>query len=182
MDKPGRHLQVVLRDLVDDVGRRLRETGKYAGVARLKLRWSDFQTLTRQRSFALPVCDDFTLRRMALELLDAEPLVQPVRLIGFGVSGLAAERQEQMSLFDDPADRRVRDEKLCHTIDSLREIVRLFSPEHMHWRYDPIVLSDLTPPEYHRARFAELAAAAPPSARRNDPPPIDAIPVSTPFS
>ncbi|MFZ4394020.1 MAG: DNA polymerase IV [Kiritimatiellia bacterium] len=114
-------LHVVLRDLVDDVGRRLRETGKYAGVARLKLRWSDFQTLTRQRSFALPVCDDFTLRRMALELLDAEPLVQPVRLIGFGVSGLAAERQEQMSFFDDPADRRVRDEKLCHTIDSLRE-------------------------------------------------------------
>ncbi|MEI6211550.1 MAG: DNA polymerase IV [bacterium] len=118
--EPAR-LHVVLRDLVDDVGRRLRETGKYAGVARLKLRWSDFQTLTRQRSFALPVCDDFTLRRMALELLDAEPLVQPVRLIGFGVSGLTAERQEQMSLFDDPADRRVRDEKLCHTIDSLRE-------------------------------------------------------------
>lgn len=114
-------LHVVLRDLVDDVGRRLREAGKYAGVARLKLRWSDFQTLTRQRSFALPVCDDFTLRRMALELLQAEPLVQPVRLIGFGVSGLAAERQEQMSLFDDPADRRDRDEKLCHTLDHLRD-------------------------------------------------------------
>lgn len=114
-------LRAVLRDLVDDVGHRLREAGKYAGVARLKLRWSDFQTLTRQRSFALPVCDDFTLRRMALELLQAEPLVQPVRLIGFGVSGLAAERQEQMSLFDDPADRRDRDEKLCHTLDHLRD-------------------------------------------------------------
>jgi len=47
--------------------RRLREAGKFAGVGRLKLRWADFQTLTRQRTFPAPVCDDFTLRRLALE-------------------------------------------------------------------------------------------------------------------
>ena len=114
-------LRAVLRDLADDVGRRLREAEKFAGVGRLKLRWADFQTLTRQRSFPAPVCDDFTLRRLALELFEAEPLVQPVRLIGFGVSGFAVERHEQLSLFDDPADRRDRDEKLCHTVDRLRE-------------------------------------------------------------
>ena len=114
-------LRAVLRDLVDDVGRRLREANKYAGVARLKLRWSDFQTLTRQRSFPAPVCDDFTLRHMALELFEAEPRIQPVRLIGFGVSALAAERHEQLSLFGDPADRRERDERLCHTVDKLRD-------------------------------------------------------------
>ena len=89
-------LRAVLRDLADDVGRRLREAGKFAGVGRLKLRWADFQTLTRQRTFPAPVCDDFTLRRLALE-------------------------HEQLSLFDDPADRRDRDEKLCHTVDRLRE-------------------------------------------------------------
>ena len=44
-------------------------------------------------------------------------------------------------------------------LDSLREIAARFSPDHVHWRYDPIVLSDLTPPAWHRARFAELAAA-----------------------
>ena len=116
---PGQ-LRVVLRDLVDDVGRRLRESGKYASVGRLKLRWADFQTLTRQRAFPSPVCDDFTLRRLALELLDAEPLIQPVRLIGFGVSGFTVERQEQLCLFDDPVVRRDRDEALCHTVDRLR--------------------------------------------------------------
>jgi DNA polymerase-4 len=114
-------LRAVLRDLVDDVGRRLREAGKFAGVGRLKLRWSDFQTLTRQRAFPAPVCDDFTLRRLALELFEAEPRIQPVRLIGFGVSGLATERHEQLSLFADPAERRDRDEKLCHTVDKLRD-------------------------------------------------------------
>ena len=114
-------MRAILRDLVDDVGRRLRESGKYASVGRLKLRWADFQTLTRQRSFALPVCDDFTLRRMALELFEAEPRIQPVRLIGFGVSNFTTERMEQLSLFDDPADHRVRDEKLCRTVDKLRQ-------------------------------------------------------------
>ena len=114
-------LRAALRDLVDDVGRRLRESGKFAGVGRLKLRWSDFQTLTRQRTFPAPVCDDFTLRRLALELFEAEPLIQPVRLIGFGVSGFATARQEQLSLFDDPTVRRDRDEKLCHAVDRLRD-------------------------------------------------------------
>ncbi len=114
-------LRATLRDLADDVGSRLREAGKFAGVGRLKLRWADFQTLTRQRTFPLPVCDDFTLRHLALELFEAEPLIQPVRLIGFGVGGFAAERQEQLDLFAEPANRRARDEKLCHTVDRLRE-------------------------------------------------------------
>jgi len=114
------HMRAVLRDLADDVGRHLREIGKFAAVGRLKLRWSDFQTLTRQRTFPLPVCDDFTLRRLALELFEAEPRILPVRLIGFGVSGFAAERHEQLSLFADPAERRDRDEKLCRTVDGLR--------------------------------------------------------------
>jgi len=113
-------LRATLRDLADDVGQRLRESGKFAGVGRLKLRWADFQTLTRQRTFPAPVCDDFTLRRLALELFEAEPLVQPVRLIGFGVSGFTVERHEQLSLFDDPTVRRDRDEKLCRTVDRLR--------------------------------------------------------------
>jgi DNA polymerase-4 len=113
-------LRATLRDLVEDVGRRLREAGKYAGVGRLKLRWADFQTLTRQRTLPGPTCDDFALRRLAMELLAAEPLIQPVRLIGFGVSGLTAERMEQLSLFEDPADRRDRDEKLCRAVDHLR--------------------------------------------------------------
>jgi DNA polymerase-4 len=117
---PGK-LRLILRDLADDVGRRVREAGKFAVTGRLKLRWSDFQTLTRQRAFPAPVCDDFTFRRMALELLDAEPLVQPVRLIGFGVCGFSTQRHQQLTLFDDPAPRRERDEKLCQAVDRLRE-------------------------------------------------------------
>jgi hypothetical protein len=43
-------------------------------------------------------------------------------------------------------------------VDSLAELADRFSPEQITWRYDPIVLSGVTPPAYHEARFAELAA------------------------
>lgn len=119
--RDAEQMRTRLRDLAEDVGRRLRETGKFAGVAKLKLRWADFQTLTRQRAFAVPVCDDNSLRHMALELFEAEPRIQPVRLIGFGVSGLAEQRQEQLSLFEGPADRRSRDESLSRAVDDLRD-------------------------------------------------------------
>jgi DNA polymerase-4 len=118
--RDAERMRGLLRDLAEDVGRRLRESGRFAGVARLKLRWADFRTITRQRPFPAPVCDDFSLRRMALELFDAEARPQPVRLIGFGVTGLRAQRQEQPGLFADPADRRDRDESLCRAVDRLR--------------------------------------------------------------
>ncbi len=111
----------VLRALTEDVGRRLRAAGRFARVAKLKLRWADFQTLTRQRTFEAAVCDDFTLLEAACGLLASEPLVKPVRLIGFGVTGLAADRSEQLLLFDDGASHRRKRETLCKTVDTLRD-------------------------------------------------------------
>lgn len=43
-------------------------------------------------------------------------------------------------------------------IDSLKELSRIYSPDHINWRYDPIVVSSVAPPEYHENRFAELCA------------------------
>ncbi len=117
-------LCATLRDLADDVGRRLRADGRYATVGRLKLRWSDFTTITRQRRFGTPCCDDFTLRELALELFENERVNRPVRLIGFGVSGLVTERCEQGDLFEAAAGvplRRERQEALSATLDHLRE-------------------------------------------------------------
>ena len=111
----------VLKELADEVGRRVRAHGRYATVGRLKLRWSDFRTITRQTLFETAVCDDFSLRAMALRLFDKEKLVQPVRLIGFGVSGFSDNRSEQLSLFDAAPQAREKRERLCRTVDSLRE-------------------------------------------------------------
>ena len=111
----------VLKGLVDEVGSRVRSHGRFATVGRLKLRWADFRTITRQAPFETAVYDDFSFRALALRLFDAERLVQPVRLVGFGVSGFCEGRREQLSLFDDAPAAREKRERLCRAVDALRE-------------------------------------------------------------
>lgn len=115
-------VRAVLLDLVDDVGRQVREAGRYAGVAKLKLRWKGFETLTRQRPLEPPACDDFSLRRAAEALFEAQPIERPVRLVGFGVARLQNEPHRQLDLFADiqgPADEKK--ERLARTVDALRD-------------------------------------------------------------
>jgi len=40
-----------------------------------------------------------------------------------------------------------------------RLLAERYSPDAVLWRYDPVLISSLTPPTYHVKRFAELAAA-----------------------
>lgn len=110
-----------LRELAEDVGRQVRQSGNFATVARLKLRWSDFRTITRQRPFVAPSHDDFTFREMAELLYRAAYDGAAVRLIGFGVTGFTDERRDQLLLFDDPAPLRDKREAVCRAVDALRE-------------------------------------------------------------
>jgi DNA polymerase-4 len=113
-------VRAVLLDLADDVGRRLREDGRSAGLARLKLRWRGFTTITRQRPLCPPCCDDFSLRQAADGLLSAVELNRPVRLVGFGVAHLGAGAAEQLLLFGEDARARVRKERLSRAVDAIR--------------------------------------------------------------
>lgn len=42
------------------------------------------------------------------------------------------------------------------SINSLKELAKLCSPKHISWRYDPIIISSKTTPEYHLKRFNDL--------------------------
>lgn len=42
------------------------------------------------------------------------------------------------------------------TIENLKLLSRLFSPEHISWRYDPIVISDITDEKFHIENFRRL--------------------------
>jgi len=44
-------------------------------------------------------------------------------------------------------------------VRNLREIAEAYGPEAAVWRYDPVVFSSLTPPDWHLRNFAELARA-----------------------
>jgi DNA polymerase-4 len=80
-----------LRELSAQVGRRLRQSQIAGTTVRLKLRWPDFTTLTRQLTLPQPTDQDEQIYVTALSLLGrVRPKGKAVRLIGVGVSGLGA--------------------------------------------------------------------------------------------
>jgi DNA polymerase-4 len=111
-----------LLDLVTEVGQRFRSEKRWARTARLKLRNSAFETITRQAPFDSPARDDIAIRRKALELFEREK-TESVRLIGFGLSDIVETPEDHsFELFADPADElRQRREKLSDALDKLRE-------------------------------------------------------------
>ncbi len=114
----------VLVDLAEQVARRLRQSGLVAETVTIKLRFEDFQTMTRQETAPRPFCSDRRLLDHALALFDRQKLPQPVRLIGVGVGNLSdpATHDPQLSLFPDP--EVVTEEKqarLDKAMDGIRE-------------------------------------------------------------
>ena len=88
-----------LLQLVDSVAGRLRNAGKYAGGVQLKMRWADFETITRQQALPHPVSDVFGLMDAARMLFLRIEIIRPVRLIGFGVYNLTEHPVCQLDLF-----------------------------------------------------------------------------------
>ena len=82
-----------LLELAEEVGRRLRKSGKLAKTARIKLRFGDFSTITRQTSFPAAFNSDRELIACALTLFERERVKRAIRLVGFGVSNLVAPDQ-----------------------------------------------------------------------------------------
>ena len=115
-------IESILFELVEDVARRLRADGRLAAGGRLKLRWKDFETLTRSRPFPRPTRIEEDLQALAQALFHDLALEQPVRLIGFGVTSLAEPGgARQLDLFDLPVETRTRKEKLEKAVDQIRE-------------------------------------------------------------
>jgi DNA polymerase-4 len=116
----------VLLEQVERVGRRLRSAGKAGKIVQIKVRFSDFRTITRQVSLPVPIDSDRLLRDAAYALLDRENIHRPVRLIGVGVTGLAEGAgvvgQGQLLLPDlNPVWQDGRNAALDRAVDALRE-------------------------------------------------------------
>ena len=97
-------LQSRLCEQAGEISRQLHELATGAGTVRLKLRWSDFTTLTRQLTLPQPTDREDEIYQAALLLLNrCWTPGRPVRLVGLGVSGLKAPGQ-QLSLWDAAGD------------------------------------------------------------------------------
>lgn len=109
-------LERTLAEQAADVSRILRQQ-RLAGVTvKLKLRWSDFTTLTRQTTLAQPVDDAATILATVQPLFGRAWDGRPVRLIGVGVSGFQ-EGARQMNLWEQPDERS---ERLYGVVQDLR--------------------------------------------------------------
>lgn len=116
--RDDRALERTLAGLSARVGARLRESGLAGATVRLKLRWPDFTTLTRQVTLPAPTDLDETIHATALALLrKVRKPGQAVRLVGVGVSGLGAPYR-QLELWEGGSEREHR---LQHALDELRE-------------------------------------------------------------
>jgi DNA polymerase-4 len=106
-----------LRELSTEVGRRLRQAGVAGTTVKLKLRWPDFTTLTRQVSLSQPTDQDEEIYTTALDLLaKVRSKGKAVRLIGVGVSGLGAPLR-QLELWGQQSERSRR---LQQTLDDIQ--------------------------------------------------------------
>jgi len=95
------------------VGKRLRAGGKLARTVTLKVKFADFDQITRAKSVSESFDSDDDIYNIACELLRELDMRMAVRLIGVSVSGLTECRQ--LSLFESPRG------KLDRVLDSITD-------------------------------------------------------------
>jgi DNA polymerase-4 len=116
-------LEDELWGLCSRLGRELREEGVFSRTVRLKIRYSDFETLSRSKTYNSATCVDRVIFERAWELFRTHyQKGRGVRLIGVGTP--LDEGTQQWSLFGSPEvsqPRRVeREEKLESLKDQIR--------------------------------------------------------------
>ena len=101
------------------LGRQIRSKGLKAKTVTLKIRFFDFQTLTRSRSLTVYSSSELDYYNCAKELLAALPKsAKKVRLLGLHLSNLAPRMDiEQGLLFAD--DQQVHEQKVEEVLDEL---------------------------------------------------------------
>jgi DNA polymerase IV len=82
-------LRHCLREQADEISARMQKRRLAARTVQVKVRYSDFTTLTRQISVEEPISDKAMIYRLSCWLLARHQLVKrPLRLLGVGTSGL----------------------------------------------------------------------------------------------
>jgi DNA polymerase-4 len=94
-----RVLRACLREQATDISARLKHRRLGAHTVQVKVRYSDFTTLTRQFSVEEPITEVTDIYRLGCFLLGRDKLVsRPLRLLGLGVSSLREPSGQQLAL------------------------------------------------------------------------------------
>lgn len=114
------HVRAIMLTQAEDVARRLRHKQRRAKGVTVKIRFGDFQTITRSKSLDRPTDLTRDLYDAAVALFDkwARHQYRPVRLIGISATPLTDAAEEQPSLFPDPRDAKQR--QVEQTLDTIK--------------------------------------------------------------
>jgi DNA polymerase IV len=114
-------LRAWLLHLTEQIAARLRRHGLRGTTVQIKVRYSDFHTITRAHSLRIPMNATREIWEAAAELLENRLPNRPlrIRLLGVGVSGFQAGELRQQSLFQEAEDDDQR--RLDESVDRIRE-------------------------------------------------------------
>ena len=114
-------LFAILQNQVEEVSYRLRAEKVQARTITIKFRYSDFKTITRNSTLDCPTNTTHIFLRESKLLFDHwySKSAAPLRLIGFGTSGLSTEGSGQMMLFPDPEDQKQK--RVDAVLDKIKE-------------------------------------------------------------
>ncbi|HLO32868.1 MAG TPA: DNA polymerase IV [Anaerolineales bacterium] len=111
-------LQKTIHEMSVEVARQLRRNNLVGKTIKLKIRWPDFTTLTRQTTLNRPTDEADEIEEAALNLMKSvRKPNQAVRLIGVGISGLG-QPIRQLGLWDIDSEK---ERKLQEVVDKLKE-------------------------------------------------------------
>ena len=113
------HIRAIMLPQAEDIARRLRYKQRLARGITVKIRFGDFQTITRSITLDRPTDLTDELYRPAIALFDkwAKHNFQPVRLIGVSAGPLTHEPPQQ-DLFADP--QREKKIQVEQTLDQIK--------------------------------------------------------------
>ncbi len=114
----GERLRRILISMSEELGGRLRKERLAGNTVRIKLRWPDFSTITRQVRLDQPTDHDTEIFEAAYGLFRAtRKRGQKVRLLGIAVADLGPQVR-QLDLFD---TSWMQDGRLLEAVDSIRK-------------------------------------------------------------
>lgn len=113
-------VETTFLELAEQVGRRLRKSNVTGRTINIKLRYSNFKTITRAKTLTRATNSTQTIYEVALELFHSTDLYNKMfRLVGVSISNLTGQKDAQISLFEEEED--LHSDVLSTIMDDLKD-------------------------------------------------------------
>lgn len=114
-------IKKILLKQVDEVGRSLRRKNLFTGVVAITFKTADFVSFSRQTTLEIPINSNEDIYDVVIKLLHKVWNFEKIRNIGIRLSKFTDVRVEQESLFDNSSEKIIKNEKIQHALDKIKD-------------------------------------------------------------